>query len=104
MIDATSGTTGSNATAPAADTQKNRLSSDALGRDAFLQLLTTQLAHQDPLQPQSDTEFIAQLAQFSSLEQLTQMRGTLDVIAAALLLQSEPDGGSTAGDTETGSV
>jgi len=50
------------------------------------------------LQPQGDTEFIAQLAQFSSLEQLTQMRGTLDVIAAALILpgtsesdDSEPD-------------
>ena len=59
---------------------------EALGRDAFLQLLTTQLAHQDPMQPQADTEFIAQLAQFSSLEQLQQMRSTLDTIAAALQL------------------
>ena len=63
-------------------------SKDALGRDAFLQLLTTQLAHQDPMQPQADTEFIAQLAQFSSLEQLQQMRGTLDTIAAAFALPS----------------
>jgi len=61
---------------------------DALGRDAFLQLLTTQLAHQDPMQPQADTAFIAQLAQFSSLEQLQQMRGTLDTIAAAFALPS----------------
>jgi flagellar basal-body rod modification protein FlgD len=59
---------------------------DALGRDAFLQLLTTQLAHQDPMQPQADTEFIAQLAQFSSLEQLQQMHSTLDTIAATLTL------------------
>jgi flagellar basal-body rod modification protein FlgD len=59
---------------------------ETMGQDAFLQLLTTQLAHQDPLQPQGDTEFIAQLAQFSSLEQLTQMRGSLDLIAAALVL------------------
>jgi flagellar basal-body rod modification protein FlgD len=50
---------------------------DALGRDAFLQLLTTQLQHQDPTQPQADGEFIAQLAQFSSLEQLTAMRTEL---------------------------
>jgi flagellar basal-body rod modification protein FlgD len=57
---------------------------DQLGRDAFLQLLTTQLAHQDPLQPQADSEFIAQLAQFSTLEQLTQMRATLDFIAGAI--------------------
>ena len=57
-------------------------------RDAFLQLLTTQLSHQDPMKPQADTEFIAQLAQFSSLEQLQQMRGTLDSIAAMLALPS----------------
>ena len=43
---------------------------DALGRDAFLTLLVTQLQHQDPLEPQADGEFLAQLAQFSSLEQL----------------------------------
>jgi flagellar basal-body rod modification protein FlgD len=55
-----------------------------LGQDAFLQLLTTQLAHQDPTAPQADGEFIAQLAQFSSLEQLTQMQNTLQKIATAL--------------------
>jgi flagellar basal-body rod modification protein FlgD len=55
-----------------------------MGRDVFLRLLTTQLAHQDPMQPQADGEFIAQLAQFSSLEQLTQIQQTLDSIASAL--------------------
>lgn len=44
-----------------------------LGRDAFLKLLTTQLAHQDPFDPVQDTEFIAQLAQFSSLEQMSNL-------------------------------
>ena len=57
---------------------------DALGRDTFLRLLTTQLAHQDPMQPQADGEFIAQLATFSSLEQLTQIQKSLDRIGAAL--------------------
>ena len=57
---------------------------DGLGREAFLQLLVTQLAHQDPMQPQTDSEFIAQLAQFSSLEQLTQMQVTLQKIGTAL--------------------
>lgn len=41
-----------------------------LGKDAFLQLLTTQMKYQDPLQPNTDTEFIAQLASFSQLEQM----------------------------------
>jgi len=57
---------------------------DQMGRDAFLRLLTTQLAHQDPTAPQENGEFIAQLASFSSLEQLTQIQQTLDAIGAAL--------------------
>jgi flagellar basal-body rod modification protein FlgD len=42
-----------------------------LGRDDFLQLLVTKLEHQDPLKPMEDEDFIAQLAQFSSLEQMS---------------------------------
>jgi flagellar basal-body rod modification protein FlgD len=44
---------------------------DAMGRDEFLKLFTTQLRAQNPLNPMNSTEFTAQLAQFSSLEQLT---------------------------------
>jgi flagellar basal-body rod modification protein FlgD len=40
------------------------------GQDAFLKLLVEQLKHQDPLAPQDGTQFVAQLAQFNSLEQL----------------------------------
>lgn len=40
----------------------------ALGQDAFLKLLITQLTNQDPLQPQDDQQFLAQLAQFSTVE------------------------------------
>ena len=43
---------------------------NTLGKEAFLQLLVTQMKYQDPLNPADDTDFIAQLAQFSSLEQL----------------------------------
>ncbi|HUU33260.1 MAG TPA: flagellar hook capping FlgD N-terminal domain-containing protein [Vicinamibacterales bacterium] len=48
-------------------------SKDPLGRDAFLNLLVTQLQHQDPTQPQADGEFLTQLATFSQLEQLQAM-------------------------------
>jgi len=44
-----------------------------LGKDEFLQILVTQLRHQDPMQPMQDKEFIAQMAQFSSLEQMMNM-------------------------------
>ena len=50
---------------------------DALGRDAFLSLLVTQLQHQNPLEPQADGEFLAQLAQFSSLEQLQEIKSDI---------------------------
>ena len=55
-----------------------------MGKDAFLQLLVTQLKNQDPTAPQDNGEFIAQLATFSSLEQLTQIQQTLKAIGGAL--------------------
>jgi flagellar basal-body rod modification protein FlgD len=51
-----------------------------LGRDAFLRLLVAQLEHQDPLNPMESSEFTAQLAQFSSLEQLFNINENLEVI------------------------
>ena len=53
-----------------AATSSNSTGMNSLGKDAFLQLLVTQMQYQDPLNPQADTDFIAQLAQFSSLEQM----------------------------------
>ncbi|MGH7867775.1 MAG: flagellar hook assembly protein FlgD [Candidatus Dormibacteraceae bacterium] len=50
----------------------------------FLKLLVAQLQNQDPTQPQDGTQFVAQLAQFSGLEQSIQMRQDLDSIKATL--------------------
>jgi flagellar basal-body rod modification protein FlgD len=58
---------------------------DALGRDTFLTLLVTQLQHQDPTQPKEDAEFLAQLAQFSTLEKLSSIEASLNTIGQLLL-------------------
>lgn len=52
-------------------------SNSALGKDAFLQLLVTQMQYQDPLDPQDNSEYLAQLAQFSALEQMTNVAESL---------------------------
>ncbi len=53
----------------------------AMDKNDFLKLLITQLSHQDPTQPMQDKEFIAQMAQFSSLEQITNMSEGLAKVA-----------------------
>ncbi|MGB3261789.1 MAG: flagellar hook capping FlgD N-terminal domain-containing protein [Paenisporosarcina sp.] len=50
---------------------------NALGKDAFLRILVTQMKNQNPLEPLKDTEFIGQMTQFSSLEQLTNLNKTM---------------------------
>jgi flagellar basal-body rod modification protein FlgD len=54
----------------------------ALDKNDFLKILITQLSHQDPTQPMDDKAFIAQMAQFSSLEQMTNMSEGLAKVAA----------------------
>ncbi len=55
----------------------------AMGRDEFLRMLIAQLENQDPLNPQDSTEFTAQLATFSSLEQLFSIRDSINRLVAA---------------------
>ena len=54
-----------------------RLPAKTMGQTEFLSLLVTQMRNQDPLKPVSDTEFIAQMAQFTSLEQTKEMGADL---------------------------
>ena len=51
-----------------------------LDKEAFLKILVAQLTYQDPLNPMDDKDFIAQLAQFTSLEQLTNIAGSMEVM------------------------
>ncbi len=78
QTDATTRSTSAPETTPAPPKARE---TDELGRDAFLTLLVTQLQNQDPTSPMANEEFLAQLAQFSSLEQLQQMNQSLTRIA-----------------------
>lgn len=57
-------------------------------RDVFLKLLVAQIQNQDPLNPMDPTQFVSQLSQFSSTEQLLEIRQTLDSIHEVLNEQS----------------
>ena len=69
-----------------------------LDRDAFLKLLLVQLENQDPVDPIKDQDFIAQLAQFSSLEQLEHIKTSIDTLVE---LAESSDQSESSGPSDT---
>jgi len=67
-------------------------------RDLFMSLLVAQLKNQDPLSPQDGTAFVAQLAQFNSLDQLVGIRQSIEQLSALL---QQPNPTTTTKDPQT---
>jgi flagellar basal-body rod modification protein FlgD len=78
--------------------------SGTLNQADFLQLLVTQMTSQDPLNPESDTDFAAQLAQFSSLQESTSAATSLSAMQASSLIGSTVEVSPNNGGTATGVV
>ena len=75
-----------------------------LGKDDFLQLLVTQLQHQDPLAPMEDKDFIAQMAQFTSLEQMKNMNNAVQITQATSYIGKQVTWADSQGTEQTGIV
>lgn len=85
------------------DTEK-KAEEDYLGREAFLKMLVAQLQNQDPLNPMEGSDFSAQLAQFSSLEQLINVNKSIQSMADAFTKSSETDATAYIGKEVTGNA
>lgn len=82
-------------------TKEDTRGTSELGKDAFLQLLVCQMQNQDPLNPSTDTQYVAQLATFSQLEQMQNLAATTEksqafsLIGKDVLIQTEDTNGTT---------
>lgn len=89
------------ANSTATNTSASTLGTSSLDKDAFLQLLVTQMRYQDPLNPSTDTQYIAQLAQFSSLEEMQNMSTTLsntqatDLVGKNVIMETTTSSGES---------
>lgn len=71
------------------NTSKVKDGDNTLGKDDFLKILISQLKHQDPMEPLKDREFIAQMAQFSSVEQISNMASEMKLLRQSMGISSD---------------
>jgi flagellar basal-body rod modification protein FlgD len=98
--------TNSSSASGTAATKADRVPKQTLGQDDFLKLLTVQLSKQDPLKPMDDSAFMGQMAQFSALEQSSQMSREMTALRGDVALQSSYNliGREVTVDTSKGEV
>ncbi len=99
---------------PSASSKAASISDASINQDMFLELLVTQMQNQDPLEPMENSDMLAQLAQFSSLEQMNNLNDSFEVmsgnidqlnfISASAMLGREVVGVDDQGDTIEGVV
>ena len=82
--------------APTVPTTRSALPTSSLGRDDFLKLLVAQLKNQDPSNPMDGKDMAAQLAQFSSVEQLLKLNTSFDTQTEAQKAEGEAAAGEKA--------
>ena len=78
--------------------------SQDLGKDDFLNLLVTQLKYQDPMSPMEDKEFISQMAQFTSLEQMKNMNNSVQITQATSFIGKQVTWADSQGNEVKGIV
>ena len=78
----------SSQTVPTTQAEQRLSVTNDTSKDMFLRLLVAQIQNQDPLNPMDPTQFVSQLAQFSSMEQLLEIRKTLESIDGTLSAES----------------